>query len=102
MSSRMFPESENIRVFPKDETIQIYTCFVCGGPGTTRHHFVPKHARMKMKRHDTKSKDTVRACSHCHSDIHYYFSNWELAVKFNTEATLVEELRNRRLFSLNF
>lgn len=72
---------------------QIYFCFLCNGPGTSKHHLVPKQVRQYR---GTTANLIVRTCRKCHNDIHYYFSNWELATKFNSEERLRNELPVRR------
>lgn len=72
---------------------QIYFCAICGGPGGTRHHLVPKLvAKQRKKLHE----EIIRTCRKCHDDIHFYFSHYELAEEFNTEDSLRRELRKRK------
>ena len=42
----------------------------------------------------------IRLCPRCHKDVHYYFSNWELAVKFNSLESLTGELKTRRAWPI--
>ena len=76
----------------------IYTCVICGGPGGSRHHLIPKSVRDKYLtlQQNADLHATIRTCPRCHGDIHFYFSNWELALKFNTEEALRIELRERK------
>jgi hypothetical protein len=73
--------------------VQIYFCAICNGPGTTRHHLIPRSTR-------NGNRDTILLCRDCHADVHWFFSNWELALKFNTEELLKTELAKRKEWKL--
>jgi len=79
---------------------QIYFCAICGGPGSTRHHLIPKAIYAYPPRTKTSGNLTIRTCPQCHSDIHYYFSHWELALQFNTEERIKTELSKRKSWKL--
>lgn len=74
---------------------QVYFCVICNGPGGTRHHLVPKSIERDHPKFKNR-KDTIRLCSRCHREVHYYFSHWELAVKFNSAETVKSELHKRK------
>ena len=71
---------------PCEPAKQIYFCAFCNGPGTTRHHLFPGQGR----------HETIRLCRRCHNEVHWYFSNAELAMKFNSEERLRCELEKRK------
>jgi hypothetical protein len=72
---------------------QIYFCFICNGPGTSKHHLVPRKVRQER---GTQANAIVRTCCKCHRDIHYYISHFELDTKFNTPELLKLELSRRK------
>lgn len=76
---------------------QIYFCELCNGPGSTKHHLVPKSVRLER---GLQANAIMRACGRCHSDIHYYISNWELATQFNSPEKIKLELKRRKLWPL--
>lgn len=78
---------------PPGEEVQIFFCALCNGPGSTRHHFAPVATKMPHM-------GTCRLCPRCHREVHYYFSNWELAVRFNSLESLSGELKIRRAFPI--
>lgn len=80
-------------MWPSGETHQLYFCAICGGPGSTKHHLVPKAVRIKR---GLLANKIMRCCPKCHADIHYYFSHWELATRFNEEKPLKAELEKRK------
>lgn len=79
--------------FPPGEQVQIYFCAICNGPGSTRHHLAPVATKMPYM-------GIIRLCPRCHKEVHYYFSNWELAVKFNSLESLTGELKTRRAWPI--
>ena len=79
---------------------QIYFCAICNGPGSTRHHLIPTEALKRSKFFNKSNHQVmVRLCVKCHETINYYFSNWEMAVKYNTIEKLITELRIRQNYS---
>jgi hypothetical protein len=77
---------------------QIYFCALCGGNGTSSHHLFPKSAWKRMN--PKPLMRFMRLCGKCHNDIHFYFSVWELALKFNTPETIKPELEKRKTWKL--
>jgi hypothetical protein len=72
---------------------QKYFCFICGGPGSTRHHLVPKSF---VPRGFLNGHAMIRLCPNCHAEVHFYFSNYDLAIHFNTAEKLKNELVRRK------
>lgn len=72
-------------------------CAVCGCGGGTDHHLFPKSL---LKRFPAIGRAmrfrTMHCCRQCHDDLHFYFSRFDLAFKFNSERTLIPELRRRK------
>ena len=69
-------------------------CELCKrNQSTTRHHLVPRtlHRRYKAKKgFDQKFLNvTVDLCKDCHHMVHDFFSEKELASKFNTLESLL-------------
>ena len=75
------------------------TCELCERErATTSHHLIPKkvHSKKWARGWFTKFEMNFRRadlCHDCHSEIHRYFTNKELAQKYNTvEKLLANEL----------
>lgn len=68
---------------------QKYFCAICCGPGSTKHHLVPKGLGTP------NNNNVIRLCRKCHVLVYYFFSHWELAMFFNTEQTIKTELSIR-------
>jgi hypothetical protein len=83
---------------PRDQK-QIHFCAICGGPGTSRHHLVPRGVRGQIS--PNPRTELIRTCASCHREIHYYFSHWELALRFNTEERIKTELAKRKVWKLS-
>lgn len=71
---------------------QKHFCFMCGGPGITKHHLVPQEI---VAKHGIRPMGTIRLCQGCHASIHWHFSNAELAVHFNDPELLKAEFAKR-------
>lgn len=72
---------------------QIYFCLICNGPGTTKHHFVPRQIEKQVE-NKPRIKYT-RLCGPCHGAVHKLFKHKELATKFNTDESLKAEFNIR-------
>jgi hypothetical protein len=79
--------------FESLDQMQVHFCGICNGPGTSRHHFIPKEV---VHVNPARKDDTVRLCSVCHRDVHFYFSNMELAMWYNTTDSIRPELERRK------
>ncbi|CAM9438962.1 unnamed protein product, partial [Ectocarpus fasciculatus] len=63
----------------------------------TKHHTIPRemHERVAKKLGTPKDvlNQTILVCRMCHSTIHRFFTNKELALEYNTLDSLVEDER---------
>jgi hypothetical protein len=62
----------------------------------TVHHLIPRQA---VKRKKADPGPTVEICSPCHSQIHHFFTNLELAQNYNTLDKLKNEPRMQKFLS---
>lgn len=74
---------------------QIFWCEFCHGPGSTKHHLIP-HSLKTYVSPAQRIRETIRLCSRCHTEVHYFFSNSELGYTYNDPALLLKELEARR------
>jgi hypothetical protein len=72
---------------------QVHFCVFCQGPGTSKHHVLPRSLGL---RGEGSKPITVRTCRPCHNDIHRFFTNLELGQTYNTVETLKPELERRK------
>ena len=80
-----------------DEMIECGECLLCErNVKLTRHHLIPRETHKNMlkkgKTRDLLNK-TIPVCRLCHSAIHRFFSNTELACEYNTYEKLMEDER---------
>jgi len=81
---------------------QIHFCAICNGPGSTKHHLWPQKLRRQILNGAPGNSDSpswgavMRVCGSCHADIHFYFSHWELAMKYNEPERIKTEMAKRK------
>lgn len=78
-------------------------CELCervGGLALTRHHRFPREIHKRLLKRKVRTRDecmsTIQLCRMCHSTVHKFFSNDELADHFYTIDLLVEDERVAR------
>jgi len=81
-------------------TGQIYFCFFCGGPGSTKHHLFPRSIADRIGASKEQKQKVIRLCPRCHQDVHFYFSHYELATRFNDHVKLKLEWQVRKNWKL--
>jgi hypothetical protein len=80
----------------------IFHCELCGRETTlTRHHLIPRAVHSKRRFVKRYGKEEMRTrdlmtCRLCHNGLHDLFTERELAEKFNTRESLLEDERVRR------
>lgn len=75
-------------------------CEICDRQTSlTEHHVYPKEMHKTMLKRgilDEKLNETIRICRLCHSTVHRFFSNKELAEKYFTLDLLMQDERMQR------
>jgi hypothetical protein len=81
----------------EEELLEDGLCLICERKvRLTRHHVYPRetHKQLQKKGFDTDQLNTTIAiCRMCHSTVHRFFSNNELAAKYNTVDMLLSDER---------
>ena len=86
---------------PEDEPeVDDGSCEVCERVvARTKHHLIPRELHRSLSKDTRYSKEllgrTINICRMCHSTIHRFFTNAELASKYNTLELL---LSNEKMF----
>ena len=61
---------------------------------TTKHHLIPKttHSKKKIRKRFSKDQrqETIDVCCDCHKTFHKFFTEMELATKYNTLKLLID------------
>lgn len=73
---------------------QKFWCHFCGGPGTTKHHLVPRSVVDRCPQY--RIWGTIRLCRPCHDEVHRLFGPLELGLKWNDPVNLQLEFYRRR------
>lgn len=88
---------ENFERYVCEEDELINCCLMCEREiHLTKHHLIPREMHERFLKKSSISKEelnqTIAICRMCHSTIHRFFSNKELAEKYNTfEALMADE-----------
>ena len=74
------------------------SCAICGRfVSRTRHHLIPRELHRSLSKDSRYTKEilgrTISICRMCHSTIHRFFTNSELANSFNTLELLLLVLK---------
>lgn len=77
---------------PSESGSEFKKCVLCStNVALSRHHLVPR-----SKSHVRSQRGTIWVCKGCHTDVHWFFTNMELAVQFYDTDKLRYELEKRR------
>jgi hypothetical protein len=75
-------------------------CEICNKLAFNRHHLYPRSAQHVCGLTIFWRTETIWVCRKCHTEIHLFFRNGELAAKFNTAEALKVELPKRRALAI--